>query len=113
MKTVAADMLRFIELCRQGVSKSVFGHAVVKCRVKYGHIRDLGCLPAGDLDTEHVGRVMERGKRMKCFEVAKNLLIDQGRSVKLFSAVNNTVAYHIQLLLDIDDLLFLKTLKEH
>ena len=66
-------------------------HGPVERGVEHRDLRQCGVQPAGDLDAQRVGRIVQRGQRGQLADRGQHAVVDQHRSVEPGAAVHHPV----------------------
>ena len=91
MHAVTTDLMFGILLQRQPVQKCLFGHRLMKRRVKHRRLRHIRQELLHRANTQHRSRIMQRRQSRQIFNCLNGRFIQQNRLFKYFAAVNNSV----------------------
>ena len=98
METVAANMVVLVELIRNSIEESMFGHGAMEGIIEHNHLRRGGHKGIYGSDTTKMASVVHRGKVAKFF----NTLFHFGRNdtaiVILVATLHDAMTHGVNLL---------------
>ena len=97
METVATNMVIFVELIRNCIEESMFGHGAMESIVEHNHLRCGGHKCIYGPDTTQMTRVVHGCEVAKVFYSLFYLWCNDAAVVKLIAALNDAMAHSINL----------------
>ena len=95
VESVSADLVFFIIFVRNRIHRCVCRHRLVECGIENSHLRhSWQCFRHG-LDTEKVGRIVQRSYIRTFFDLLHDLVVYQLAAEEFFPSVHYTVSYRL------------------